>query len=214
MAYPEHLSLKDAVRLYFDENGFGPDGGYSSNWVDFKLGPIPCPIPNTDARKRAVPFHDLHHLVTGYRTDLIGEFEISAWEIASGCRDYVAAWQLNLGGLFAGLLASPVRIFRAFVRGRRMRNFYGRDYEALLGVSLAAARAETNAAADGSGATASDVGWFVLACLAGGVVGTLEVVIGLPIALVAAPVLAILARREQATDVVQPVHGQPPKAAL
>src|SRR4051794_14211722 len=48
-------SLAQALRGYFDENGFGEDGGYSSAWVDFHLGPIPMPFPNTAARKRAVP---------------------------------------------------------------------------------------------------------------------------------------------------------------
>ena len=50
------------------------------------------PFPNTPSRKRAVRYHDLHHALTGYATDLTGEFEISAWEIGSGCADHVAAW--------------------------------------------------------------------------------------------------------------------------
>src|SRR5262245_43059002 len=125
-------TLGEAVRHYFDENGFGDDGGYSAAWVDFHLGPIPFPFPNTTARKRAVPFHDLHHIVTGYRTDVSGEFQISAWEIGSGCRDFVAAWQLNLGGIAGGAFRCPQETFHAFVRGRHSKNLYDRTYDAAL----------------------------------------------------------------------------------
>src|SRR5688572_7376869 len=99
--YAETESMSDARAAYFKANGFGADGGYSDAWVDFKLGPVPFPFPNTKARVRAVRYHDLHHVLTGYGTDILGEFEISAWEIGAGCKDFVAAWQLNLGGMFA-----------------------------------------------------------------------------------------------------------------
>ena len=32
--YARELSMNDALRLYFDANGFGPDGGYPDAWVD------------------------------------------------------------------------------------------------------------------------------------------------------------------------------------
>ena len=104
--------MREARALYFDINHFGDSDGYDDKWVDFKLGPMPMPFPNTPARVRAVRFHDLHHVLTGYDTNTIGEFEISAWEIAAGCKGYVAAWQLNLGGMFAGLLVAPRRTWR------------------------------------------------------------------------------------------------------
>jgi hypothetical protein len=81
-------TLAHARDDYFRVNGFGANGGYDDAWVDFKLGPIPMPFPNTPSRKRAVRFHDLHHALTGYATDVRGEFEISAWEIGSGCAEY------------------------------------------------------------------------------------------------------------------------------
>src|SRR6185295_10394327 len=95
------LTMAAARSLYFQVNNFGPDGGYNDAWVDFKLGPIPVPFPNTKARVRAVHVHDLHHVLTGYNTDTLGELEISAWELGGGCADYFAAWQLNLGGFAA-----------------------------------------------------------------------------------------------------------------
>src|SRR5688572_30034252 len=97
--YPENITMREARAMYFQANGFGASGGYDDAWVDFKLGPIPLPFPNTKARIEAVRFHDLHHLLTGYDTDITGEFEISAWEIAAGCKRFPAAWALNLGGM-------------------------------------------------------------------------------------------------------------------
>src|SRR5437868_15423667 len=115
--YDPQMTMADARARYFAVNDFGPNGGYDEAWVDFKLGPLPMPIPNTKGRAAAVGYHDLHHVVTGYDTDTIGEFEISAWEIAAGCKDVSAAWVLNLSGMAAGLVAAPRRTLRAFLRG-------------------------------------------------------------------------------------------------
>ena len=122
--YPPESTLLEARRLYFEANGFPLDGGYQAKWVDFELGPIPMPFPNSDARRRAVKVHDLHHVLTGYQTDIYGEAEISAWELAAGCADMVAAWGLNLGGMALGMLISPRRTWRAWVRGRQSGMLY------------------------------------------------------------------------------------------
>ena len=77
MRYDNAMSVRDARDKYFADNGFG-DGGYHDRWVRFKIGPLPVAIPNTASRKRAVRLHDLHHVATGYDTDLRGEAEIEA----------------------------------------------------------------------------------------------------------------------------------------
>lgn len=186
-------TLRNALGDYFRDNGFGPDGGYSANWVDFSLGPIPFPFPNSPARKRAVPYHDLHHLVTGYRTDLRGEFEISAWEIGAGCKDYVAAWQLNLGGMAGGLALCPLRCFRAFVRGRRSHTFYGQPYDdALLSLTIGEARRQLGlGAVENTKPRLLDFVLFLCACALGFLVGMPFLVVGLPIAVLAYPALRI-----------------------
>lgn len=196
------LSMRAALALYFAENGFGDDGGYSSPWVDFKLGPIPMPFPNTPARVRAVRFHDMHHLITGYRADCAtGEFEISAWEIGAGCRDFWAAWQLNLSGMMAGLVSVPQKTFRAFVRGRRSSSLYGRDYEPLLDMTVGEVRAFCGLDQPAE-ARASDVALFALSCAAGLVVGLGTVV---PL-LAAGPALFVagLLRRAPGKNPAQP----------
>ena len=98
-----------------------------------KIGKLPFAFPNTASRRRAVRVHDLHHLLTGYDTDWIGETEISAFEIGAGCGRYSAAWMLNLSAFFTGPFVKPGRLFAAFRRGRRCRSLYHESYdEALL----------------------------------------------------------------------------------
>ncbi|MEZ4249908.1 MAG: hypothetical protein R3B99_16880 [Polyangiales bacterium] len=108
--------MREARDRYFRENGFGEDGGYGAAWVDFKLGPIPMPFPNTPGRVRAVRYHDLHHVLTGYATDTRSEFEISAYEVGVGCGSFYTAWAINLLSADDGrLLRKPRRTYRASV---------------------------------------------------------------------------------------------------
>jgi hypothetical protein len=130
--YDPALSLRDARRQYFAANGLG-EGGYEEKWVKLAAGPLRFAFPNMAGRVYAVRFHDLHHVVTGYATNWTGEAEIGAWEIASGCRDLLAAWVLNLYAMQIGLWISPRSVWRAFARGRHTRNLYGEPWsDALL----------------------------------------------------------------------------------
>ena len=113
------MSLAEARSLFFRDGNLGDDGGYTSRWVRVEAKPFPVYFPNTEARVAAARLHDLHHIATGYETDWPGEIEISGWEIGSGCGRFYAAWILDLGGWAVGLALAPLRLFRAFVRGRR-----------------------------------------------------------------------------------------------
>ena len=130
--YDDALTLREARETYFVANAFGLDGGYSLDWVDVKVGPIPLRIPNTAGRKRAVRFHDLHHTLTGYRTTSAANAEIGAWEVATGCADHWAAWFLNLSTIGSGLLFAAGDVWRAFVRGRRSGNLYRATFDDAL----------------------------------------------------------------------------------
>src|SRR5262245_61843224 len=138
--YHESLSLREARERYFAAAGLG-SGGYDEKWVPLAMGPLHFAIPNTAGRVRAVRYHDLHHVVTGYDTDWTGEGEIGAWEVASGCRDLLAAWMLNLYAMQLALFIAPRAVWRAFVRGRHSRNLYAEPWnEALLEESVGATR--------------------------------------------------------------------------
>ncbi len=128
MPYAPDQTLREARARYFEANGFGVTGGYEEKWVKLAFGPLRFGFPNSEGRVRAVRYHDLHHVMTGYETDWVGEAEIGAWEIASSCRDHTAAWILNLYAMQVGLWIAPRAVWRAFVRGRHSRNLYAEPF--------------------------------------------------------------------------------------
>jgi len=168
--YDEHMSLRDARQRYFDANGF--DGSYGEKWVKLKAGPIALYFPNAEGRRRAVRFHDLHHIVTGYQTDWTGEVEIGGFEIGGGCGPFIWAWMLNLGAMVVGPFIAPRRTFRAFVRGRHARTLYhqGDFQEAMLERSVGDTRRTLALDRPTPPATAGDVaaycGWTAVSLVA------------------------------------------------
>ena len=148
--YDPRLSVREARARYFADNAFGDDGGYNDTWVVLaRVGPIPLGFPNTPGRLRAVRYHDLHHLVTGYDTDFVGEAEIGAWELGGGCGSFTAAWVLNTLVLPIGAIRAPARTQQAWARGARARTLYDRPFdEALLELPLAELREQIGAGPD------------------------------------------------------------------
>ena len=123
LSYDDSETVFDARQRYFRANDFGDDGGYNKKWEIVKLGPIPLPIRNIKARQDAIRYHDLHHLVTGYDTNLAGESEIGAWEVATGCGTKWVAWILNMQAMLLFPIW-PARVLRAWARGRRSKSLY------------------------------------------------------------------------------------------
>jgi hypothetical protein len=129
MTLTHATSLRQARAQYFRENGLGEDGGYSKRWVKVQVGPVPMWFPNTDGRRRAVRLHDLHHILTGYDTSWVGEAEIAAWELGSGCGAYYAAWILNAAAVIIGVFIAPRRVWRAFTGGKHTTSLYNLNFD-------------------------------------------------------------------------------------
>jgi hypothetical protein len=161
--YDPDLSVREARERYFAANGFG-DGGYTKKWVPVKVGPVEVVIRNTAGRVRSVRLHDLHHIATEYPTTLAGEARIGAWEIGGGCRDHFAAWVLNASSLGFGLVLDPRGVWNAFVRGRRSKNLYDREFsDELLDWTVERLRAELDVGGDAARrARPSDAAWFAM----------------------------------------------------
>jgi len=159
-------SVREARARYFAEAGFPPDGGYAAKFVQLaKLGPIPIGFPNSDARRKAVGIHDLHHVATGYKTDWTGEAEISAWEIASGCGRMWFAWYINLQGMVMGWVVNPGATWRAWVRGRHSKNLYCEGIsESLLRERVDSLRARLLLDEPGAPPTAGDYASYAFWC--------------------------------------------------
>ena len=142
MRFEDTWVVRDARTEFFRLAGLPGDGGYSARFIHFRIGTFSFALPNSAARKKAVPLHDLHHLATGYDTSWTGEAEIAAWELAGGCSSYRAAWLLNLLAFPLGLMIAPVRTWHAFQRGRSSGSLYDSHWdEKWLDASLGSLRA-------------------------------------------------------------------------
>jgi hypothetical protein len=126
--YEASATLRENRARYLETNGFG-DGGYQDAWVTLKtVGPLKIGFPNTDARKRAIRLHDLHHVLAQYGTDWTGESEIGAFEIGAGCGKHWAAWFLNASAMSFGVFIAPRATYRGYVRGRHASSLYDGEW--------------------------------------------------------------------------------------
>jgi hypothetical protein len=142
--YDPNHTMKQALSAYFERYEL-PGGGYDAKWFKIKFfGPVVLPLPNIKDRVDAVKIHDLHHILTEYEAKIRGESEIGAWELATGCGKYYAAWILNFGSLTYGIFVWPVRVYKAFMWGSNCKGLYNREYnDELLSKTVAELRAET-----------------------------------------------------------------------
>ena len=145
MSYPASWTVRQARDAYLEENGFTVEA-YDAKWTDGSFLGVKLSVPNTRRHRWAIKRHDLHHVATGYGTDLIGEAEISAWELraAKELGLYVSA--IVLGGALLGAVRAPMRTLEAFRAGRGIRFLYRGDdsdveYEALLNLTVGQLRA-------------------------------------------------------------------------
>lgn len=118
-------TVKEAVERYMTVNGFSRDE-YTAKSVPVKVGPITFKLPNGAARQKAIAQHDVHHVLTGYLTDLAGEAEIGAYELRGGCTN-AFLWFINLAAVMAGLFVAPRRVVRAFRAAKGAHTLYRLD---------------------------------------------------------------------------------------
>jgi hypothetical protein len=120
--YPDTFTMQEAHERFLASNGFRIED-YSAPTYTVKFWRLPVKLPNTKGHQWATPLHDLHHLLTGFRTDWIGEAEIAAWDLRAGCKTLVVYW-LDLSGAAVGLFISPQRVWRAFRAAKGHRTLY------------------------------------------------------------------------------------------
>lgn len=133
--------MQEALDLFLGTNGFSTRDYTAPTFTLVMVG-LALKFPNTKGRQADVPLHDLHHILTGFGTNWIGEAEIGAWEIRTGCRSF-AAYFLNGGGVCIGLLLSPRRVWRAFRAAKGKRNLYHEptSYDRLMQMTVDEIRA-------------------------------------------------------------------------
>ena len=116
------MTIATAVEHYMQTNGFTREE-YTAKSVPVKVGPFIFRLPNGPARQRAIAQHDVHHVLTGYATDLAGEAEIGAFELRAGCTSFFL-YMINIAAVVAGLFIAPRKVLRAWRRARGARTLY------------------------------------------------------------------------------------------
>jgi hypothetical protein len=124
--HPVHTAtLQDELDAFYKRSGFGDVPGARPRTVRVYTGCLLVPMPNIEARRRFLKYHDLHHLATGFSIGRIGEGEVSAWELGSGSAFMSPTLGLmNLIALSTGLVLNRKRMWRAFRLGCNSRNLY------------------------------------------------------------------------------------------
>jgi hypothetical protein len=140
---PASMRVGDALAAYLAENGF-TTAGYESPTTEGSFLGRRFAVPNPPAHQRALRFHDLHHVATGFGTDHAGEGEISAWQARRG---------LSAAGLYVlvivatnvlvGVVLAPRRTLRTLRSAGSGASLFdvGQDYAALLALRVGELRA-------------------------------------------------------------------------
>lgn len=140
----ESTQVGDALAAHYVVHHLPADGGATNPWFRVRIGRFTVRLPNPPARRRAVLFHDVNHVVTGYNTTFSdGEVVIAGFEVGAGCGPFWIVWYINLSMLALGLALRPRDVFAGFVRGRRSSSIYRcrTDPTRLAGMSVGRVRA-------------------------------------------------------------------------
>jgi hypothetical protein len=136
---------------YIHENGFSI-AGYAETKSKVNVAGIDLTIPNPPKRRYIIKVHDLHHVITGYGTDLVGEGEVSFWELRAGTR-VVGSYVLLLIVISAilGTFIAPGRMLRAWRASKGARGLWSSpfSYEQMMEASVGDLRTYAGIPRDG-----------------------------------------------------------------
>ena len=129
-------TARQAMHAFWAVEALPADGNQDA-WIDWiPVFGVPVPLPNPQSRASLLPYHDLHHMVTGYHTDELGECEIGAWTAGTGGPQPLLGRIYDGLGLAWGLVRCPRRTVAAYRRGRASRNLYAWPIEELLEMTI------------------------------------------------------------------------------
>ncbi|BCM93610.1 hypothetical protein IAD21_05501 [Abditibacteriota bacterium] len=129
---PETETVRVARDRFLAQNGFDLSC-YTAPQLPLHLGRFIVRVPNPGV----LDLHDLHHVATGYPTTIVGEAEISIFELRGGCPVPLVRL-LCFGAILFGLVLNPRRMARASRRAHNVRTLYDKSisYETLLDMSV------------------------------------------------------------------------------
>lgn len=121
--YDDALTLREALTQHFARSGFSQD-----SWGPWVRLPWGLRIPNPRFRQRTLPLHDLHHILAGYDTSIVGEGEVSAWEARTGLPRHPVICMFVLGALAVGCVIAFPAMRAGWRRGRGGRNLFRDEF--------------------------------------------------------------------------------------
>ncbi len=140
---PAEWTVARGLETYLYENGFDR-ALYDAPRTPASLLGVSFSVPNTPPHRWALMRHDLHHVITGYGTDIAGEAEVSVWEWAGGVSTpKIGLYTTSIVGSLAMLAYTryPLRALAARRAARGENLFHGKiEYEAALAMTIGALR--------------------------------------------------------------------------
>jgi hypothetical protein len=139
------MKVRSGRERYLAESGYS-ETTYSDPRFVIGIGKLNLTFRNPGK----VHYHDLHHVVSGYTTGLVGEAEVSAYELRGGYHTFMI-WFFSIGAVGIGLFLSPRRVIRAWRLARGARTLYDSPipYDDLLEMELIDLRSMLNIPAGG-----------------------------------------------------------------
>lgn len=134
---PAEWTVQRGLEAYFAENGFSR-AVYDAPRSPAAFWGFSYSIPNPPRHRWGLMWHDLHHVATGFGTDVAGEGEICAWEVRSLRYMGVYVGFLVMLAVGWGLLGSPLRTLRSFRRAAGGRTLLdgALQYESALNMTI------------------------------------------------------------------------------
>lgn len=131
------MDVRSALEEYYSFQPYLSDDKRDNTYITFYLGKWDLKVPNFKSSEKKIINHDLHHIITGYGTDRIGEGEVAAWQLGTGILFQPIGMAYSLAGLFTGLLLSFNRTDKAFKVGRRNCNLYSVNVSEIINSDIA-----------------------------------------------------------------------------
>lgn len=137
------LTVREALTRQYREASLAEDGGLGAGrWAPLRW--LKLKLPNFVWRQKALPIHDVHHLLLGCPCTAKGEFRMAAWEFAAGRFPHPCATAFCLPLIGLGAIAAPRQTFDAFICGRSSQTLYASGLsDAVLDATVEAVRRAT-----------------------------------------------------------------------
>lgn len=118
------LLVSDALeRMGLGRSPF-EDVQLEEDWWYFEVWGYKIYCYNFAWRRKALPIHDLHHVVTTYPCTMRGEMQVATWEFAAGRFKNIFANLFCLPLVAVGVCIIPHKTFSAFRLGKKSHSLF------------------------------------------------------------------------------------------